>query len=741
MNRELLVRAEYLAAKCGGTVDDYLDGYEVEQFGRWRRYKSGERRGRAVVDIYDYRKEDGTPYLRVERTEDKQFPQSHWEGNQWKVGKPKGAKIPYLLPELVAAHPALPIFICEGEKDANSVTELGLVATCASEGAGKWTSDLNKWFEGWQCVFILEDNDAAGRSHARLVARNLSAVVNEVRIISLPGLEEHGDVSDWIKAGGTKDKLVELYSTAPLFVPRPVIHVTPGNLSSAADQAEAALLAAGAPLYQRSRKLVRPILDQVEAARGLRTNVVHLKEVDPIYLRDLLGRITDFTRPSMGGPLLIDPPLKVAATLLARAGEWKFPKVAGVISTPTMRPDGTILSQEGYDESTQLLLLGSPTLPPIPEAPTLQDAKEAKARLEDLLSEFEFVSEVGRAVALSALITPIVRGAFSVTPAHVAQAPVAGSGKSFLWDIVAAIAIGQPMPVMSAGGNQEETEKRLGSALMAGQPLISIDNVNGLLGGDALCQIIERPIVDIRILGKSECMRIEARGTSVFATGNNINLVGDVCRRALIAQLDPQIERPELRVFKGNPVKTVLADRGFYIACALTICRAYVIAGRPGRADRLASFEDWSDTVRSPLIWLGTADPVESMEIARAEDPELSALKALLLAWSEVIGLGWGSRVTLQDIIDLADSVDLQSGASGQPQAVSRYPQLAQAVKAVASGRRGLDAAALGQWAKRVKGRFAEGLRLVNKPNPKGSSEWWVEDQHGTERQGQKDVM
>ena len=79
---------------------------------------------------------------------------------------------------------------------------------------------------------------------------------------------------------------------------------------------------------------------------------------------------------------------------------------------------------------------------------------------------------------------------------HVACAPAAGTGKSFLFDIAAAIAIGHPCPVMAAGRNEEETEKRLGAALMAGQPIISIDNVTGELGGDALCQVIERRVRD-----------------------------------------------------------------------------------------------------------------------------------------------------------------------------------------------------------------------------------------------------
>jgi putative DNA primase/helicase len=89
------------------------------------------------------------------------------------------------------------------------------------------------------------------------------------------------------------------------------------------------------------------------------------------------------------------------------------------------------------------------------------------------------------------------------------------------------------MPVMSTGASTEETEKRLGSALMKSQPLIAIDNISGELGGDALCQAIERPVVDIRVLGKSENVRIEARGTSLFATGNNFTIVGDAPRHHL----------------------------------------------------------------------------------------------------------------------------------------------------------------------------------------------------------------
>jgi hypothetical protein len=410
----------------------------------------------------------------------------------------------------------------------------------------------------------------------------------------------------------------------------------------------------------------------------------------------------------------------VALTILARQGEWKFPVVAGVITTPTMRPDGSPLTQPGYDPPTKLLLVEPPPMPPIPDAPTKDDALRALSLLKGLLREFPLVGEVDRAVALSALITPVVRGAFPTAPMHAARAPTAGSGKSYMFDVAAAISIGQFMPVISAGPSEEELEKRLGTAMMTGQPLISIDNVNGELKGDALCQIIERPVVDIRILGRSERVRIEARGTTIFCTGNNIILVGDLCRRVITATLDPKMERPELRVFVGNPVSTVLADRGAYVAAALTVCRAYVVAGRPDRANPIASFEGWSDTVRSALIWLGEADPVDSMEAARGDDPELNQLREMLEAWAQTLGVGYRYRFTLAEVIKIVGETK-DAGWNLVPE----WPRLTAAVQAIVSKKKIVDADDLGKWMRKYKGRMVGNQRFVSKSSRKTS--WWIE--------------
>jgi hypothetical protein len=513
----------------------------------------------------------------------------------------------------------------------------------------------------------------------------------------------------------------------------PVIQIQAGELPALATEAEEMLIAAGAAVYQYGGDLVRPIVDTVDATHGRKTRIARLKVMDKVYARDLLGRHARWQRWDVRSKqaVPINPPTEVVETMLGRAGDWTFPALAGVICTPTMRPDGSLLLEAGYDEATRLLLVSPPPMPVTPDRLTREDALAALRLIEDLLTGFPFVDEVAKAVALSAVITPIVRGAFPVTPMHASRAPAPGTGKSFLCDIISYIYGGQPMPAMSTGKSEEETEKRLGAAMLTGQPLISLDNVNGELGGDALCQMIERPVVEVRILGLSKRVRIEARGTSLFANGNNFTLLGDVCRRVLTTNLDAACEYPEFRQFDFDPAEHVLANRGKYIAAALTICRAYFVAGRPDKAPRLASFEGWSDTVRSALIWLGKEDPVKSMENAREEDPERVELSEMLEAWGTVIGIGSGSRMKLKAALSKGLDTSRQAESSCL---TPTYPELHAALEVMSlrsAGRTGKsippDARMFGKYLQRFKGRVLNGKRFMSMADGAHGAEWWVE--------------
>jgi putative DNA primase/helicase len=571
-----------------------------------------------------------------------------------------------------------------------------------------------------------QEGDGSGPSHLMNKAVRLD-YSDKRPADAIQAVERRADVLDKSKgASDLKARKDSVNKAARI----ETIQINDGELSTLATRGEEILISAGVAVYQRGGKLVRPIIETVDATRGRKTNVAHLKILDDVYLRDLLCRKARWQKYNARAKKVmpVNPPKEVAETILSRTGEWKFPAISGVISAPTMRPDGSLLAEPGYDEETHLLLVSPPEMDPIPERPTRKDAERALALLEALLTGFPFSDDVAKACALSAIITPVVRGAFPVTPMHTSRAPAAGTGKSFLWDIVAAISIGQPMPVISTGGSEQELEKRLGARMMAGQPLISIDNVTGELGGEALCQYIERPTVAVRILGRSEDVRIEARGTSLFATGNNFVMVGDVCRRAVTTNLDAGVERPELRQFDFDPVEVVLADRGKYIAAALTICRAYLVAGRPNKAPKLASFEGWSDTVRSALIWLGKPDPVQSMEAAMVEDPEREELAEMLEVWSASLGTGTNSRRRLADVLAKALSVTREKDGD---ELLPEFPDFHSALMAMALRSKGKavqpDAKMLGKWLQKFKGRVINGTKFMCQPNAKRGNEWWVE--------------
>ena len=172
-----------------------------------------------------------------------------------------------------------------------------------------------------------------------------------------------------------------------------------------------------------------------------------------------------------------DCTLRIAETYVAREGMWKLPVLTGLINSPTLRPDGSILDRPGYDVSTGMLFDPKQTrFPSITPEPDRDEALAAQSYLRKLIDSFPFVGDADRAVALSGILTTVVRRSIPTAPLHAFNAPVAGSGKSLLVDIASMIASGRPAAVIAHGKTEEEMEKRLGAAFIAGDALISIDN-------------------------------------------------------------------------------------------------------------------------------------------------------------------------------------------------------------------------------------------------------------------------
>jgi hypothetical protein len=149
---------------------------------------------------------------------------------------------------------------------------------------------------------------------------------------------------------------------------QPVILVEPGNRHIAADEGIAALVTANVPFYQRNRKIQRIALIKAKNTRGDIMLVPGIVDVDSAMMARELGRSAIWQRHDMRQNKLvrIDPPGSVGAQILSMVGQWPFPPLNGIVQCPTLRRDGSLLDQEGYDEATGLVLVGNIPMPPSP---------------------------------------------------------------------------------------------------------------------------------------------------------------------------------------------------------------------------------------------------------------------------------------------------------------------------------------------------------------------------------------
>ena len=486
------------------------------------------------------------------------------------------------------------------------------------------------------------------------------------------------------------------------------IRVAAGLRHEAADAGLAAMTLTRVPFYQRDKKLVTVEKIKAKAMTGETMFVPGVAVVGLPTLTRALGKSAVWKRfdGRVKDWLRCDPPDAVAAQILAMVGEWPFPPFRGVIGTQTMRPDGSLLTEPGYDERTGYVLFNPPEMRPIPENPSKDGALAALQLVDGLFDEFPFADDGGasRSVALSLFTSTVLRTAMPVVPLHVIHAPEGGTGKSYIGDVIAVGALGEKCAVIARGKTDEETEKRLIGAAAEGQMLIVIDNVNGEIRSEFLCQAIERPLIKPRPLGTSVMPAIPNSFVCVI-NGINVEIGDDLIRRTIRCGMDANMENPYLRNFTRDPVAEILADRGKYVAAVLTMARAYVQHGRPKRPTQLASFKEWSDLVRGMLIWLGRPDPVETMLNLAARDP---TRQGRAYAFTEL-------KRTMDPSFTAADAIRASRTDGALREA------LLDVAKSAKDDEGAVNPKSLGWWLKRNADRIAGGHKLIRNDDGKWS--------------------
>jgi phage/plasmid primase-like uncharacterized protein len=488
-------------------------------------------------------------------------------------------------------------------------------------------------------VIIATDDDTSsdnkGERCAREAAREIGASVSLPpfdRAVDLK-TKEYSDWNDYARVYG-KDKVSAAFfkcaeGNAPP-PPRTFIDYEEGQEVDILEHIENFIVTNHVPIFNNNGRLVTPTLRKYPTSDpAVPTTFSALRQAKHINLVKALGGAgLGFQKynPKTKTNKTIDTPRAVTSNLL-EDGDWShIHECIGVINTPTMRPDGTLISDNGYDQLTKLYVDFDRSLdmPNIPAQPTQEDAQAALKLLEDLLVDFPFADrELGRksidkSCALSSILTAVTRPAYPKAVMVLVSAHAPSSGKSYLVTTISKLAHGRPAPVISYGGSNEEAEKRLDSLLLDALPCFSLDNITRDIEGQKICQMFTEEVMRIRRLGSTDMYDCTAK-TTVFATGNNVNFSGDMIRRGMTIHLNTSEARPETRTFSLRPDQLVIRDRGKYIAAALTIVRAYIVSKYKQECDPLASFEGWSQFCREPLLWLGCGDPIASQNTARDE--------------------------------------------------------------------------------------------------------------------------
>ncbi len=393
-----------------------------------------------------------------------------------------------------------------------------------------------------------------------------------------------------------------------------------------------------------------------------------------------------------------DPPVRNVNMLYkAQTFDHLLP-LTGLVRQPFFREsNGELVCTPGYDVESGKYAAFDGGAYVIPD-PTREAAEEALGLLLGLLDEFHFASPNDRASALSAILTAVVRPSLPLAPAFHVRAPTMGSGKSYLNEVIVAFATPGQSHKVSYPTTSEEATKAMPALLRQSPAVIEFDDMNddwkphGIIN-----RMLTSEAISERVLGASKILTLSTR-TLVLGSGNNVGPVRDLTRRVLTIHLDARTANPALLKYIGKPAELVRKERARFISAALTIIMAWRRAGEQrSSVQHIANYgDDWADHCRHPLIWLGEADPAQSLIDQVCSEPDSDALGELLLQWHNRFG---DKSVTLRCMLAMKDN-DCEVGLR---EALEDLPMF---------GREGINKSKLGWYLRKNLNRIVNGLEF-----------------------------
>ncbi|MDX2538614.1 MULTISPECIES: bifunctional DNA primase/polymerase [Streptomyces] len=331
---------------------------------------------------------------------------------------------------------------------------------------------------------------------------------------------------------------------------------------------------------------------------------------------------------------------KTCGTILGRK-DWPLPPLRGIVTSPVIRQDGTLLQAPGYDKVTGLYL--QPRVPLRRLQPQVTEQSLARAKeivLDQMLADFPWAQPSDRAHFLGALLTPILRPYFyGPTPMFLLTATAPSSGKSLLKDILKyAFGIAET----AWPENDTELRKSITTQLYTtGQPVVVLDNLpNGfIVKSPVLSSLLTAEHWGDRVLGSTASVTMPNDRLWIL-TGNGLRTGGDNGRRAMWVRLDPNCPDPDQRDgFRVGDLRPWLrANASTVVAAAVTMVRAWLADGAKTVRVRKGDYSEWASMMAGLLKYLGVEGWMADRGQNAGQDEEEQEWAAFLAAWHRKLG-------------------------------------------------------------------------------------------------------
>ncbi|MCF7967960.1 MAG: RepB family DNA primase [Methylococcaceae bacterium] len=468
---------------------------------------------------------------------------------------------------------------------------------------------------------------------------------------------------------------------------KPTFRISGGTLHIAVNNAERVMAETGR-YFQQGGAIV-----SVMTPPGGETAARHIrKEALPFLLTGHASWLRNDARSGEWVP--IDAPNKVCSGLFDAPEYLHLPALNAIARQPYLRPDGSVVTQAGFDPVTGTFGAFDARLFNVIENPSESEIQSALRQIMALVIETSFATEADKAAALAAFLTAAARPSLPVAPGFLFNAHQPGSGKSYLQDLAILFATDGDVASATLKANDDEMEKSILATLLRSPAVVRFDEAQGdILPIKFLVSSLTSEHVAGRILGQSKVIAPSTRSLFLFA-GNNIQPVGDMLRRVLVCNLDAKVENPESREFKHDPLTYLRDHRAEYVSAALTLICAHHQAKERMPCRPLNGFPRWDEWIRQTVMWLGLTDPCTSMFAVARTDPNHERLSELLEVWGECFG----------------------SEPKAARDAIKRADETSQRLKAILleiAGKNGeIDATKLGYWLKRNEGKVISGKRF-----------------------------